>query len=143
MDGDTAPKPASLCQWRGRSAWRRERARLIDATEFLRIALRPAARQRGVVVDEYERAIIDGLAFEDGFDQDKGFTVLITGRVRQLVVRTGKLPVKKPEEGAPLGFRVGQEARWKKRLDRVLIGPVFDCDAIARVGPRRKRDQCR
>jgi hypothetical protein len=113
MGGDATPEPASLGERRGGSAGRREGARLIDAAQFLRIPLRPPARQRGVVVDEYERAIIDRLAIEDGLDQDKGLAVLITCRVSQLVVGTGELPVKKPEEGTPFGLWVGRQSRGK------------------------------
>jgi hypothetical protein len=125
-------------KWCGGRAGRRERARLVDAPQFLRIALRPAARERGVVVDENERTTVYGFAFEYRFHQDKSFAILIAARIGQFIVGAGELPVKKPEECASLGLRIRCQAWRKKRLDRVGVRPLFDGRAIARVVPRRK-----
>src|SRR5580658_665768 len=134
---------AALRQRGGGRAGRGKCPCLIDATEFLGEPLRPPARDRGIVVDEDERAIVDRLAVEEGLDQHKGLPVLIARRIRHFVVGTGELPIQKPEEGAPFGLRVSRNPRGQQCLDGILMGPVLDGETIAGVMPRRQCGQRR
>jgi len=71
-----------------------------------------AARNRGVIVDKNVRAVIHRRAIEHRFNQDESFAILIAGRVGQLVIGTGELPVEKPEERVSCGFWVRRETGW-------------------------------
>src|SRR5271167_4120644 len=140
MRRDASAETTSLGKRRRSRAGRGEAARLVNAAELFRETLRPAARNRRVIVDEYEWAEVDRSILEDRFDQGKGLAILIARRIGQFIVRTGELPVEEPEEGAPAGFVVWSDAGWEEGRDRRLIGPILDRDAITGIVPRR---QCR
>ena len=98
MSGQAGAKAAAFRQGSSGGARRREASRLEDTAQFLRKALRPAARDRRVIVNEDIGTIVDRLAVEDSFYQNKRFPVLIPGGIRMFIVGAGELPIEKPHE---------------------------------------------
>jgi hypothetical protein len=86
MGRDAGAESASLGKRRCGRARRGEAPRLIDAAQLFREALRPAAGERGIVVDEDIGAVIDRRAIADRLDQGEGLAVLITRGVGELVI---------------------------------------------------------
>lgn len=118
-------------------------SRLVYGAQLLGKALRPAARDRGVVIDEDIGAVVNWRAVEDRLDQGEGLAVLVARRVGQFVIGAGELPVEGPEEGAAGGFFIGGEPPRQECRDRGGIRPVFYGDAIAGIAPWWQRRQRR
>src|SRR6202012_1479502 len=69
-----ATSPRQRCRGRTRGG---EAAGLVDAGQFLRETLRPATRNRRVIVDEDIGTVVDRRAIEEGFDENECLPVLI------------------------------------------------------------------
>src|ERR1700733_9621369 len=110
MCRNAGAEAAPLRERRRGRAWCREAPRLVDAAQFLRVALRPTARQRRVVIDEDKGAVSYRRTVEGRLDQHEGFAILITRRISQFVIRSRVLPVEEPEKGATGGFVIQDEA---------------------------------
>jgi len=78
----TGAKPAASRNRRRGGTRHRKGTRLKDAPHFLGKPLRPAARQRSVIVDIDVRAPHHRLVAIHGVDQNKRLAILITGRLK-------------------------------------------------------------
>jgi hypothetical protein len=86
MGSDACAETAPLGQRRCGGTRCREAACLVNTSQLLGKALRPAARYGGVVVDENIRAVIDRRTFENCLDQEERFSILISSRISQFIV---------------------------------------------------------
>ncbi len=137
--GDAARQAPAAGERAAGGAGRGERAGLEDAADPLREALRPAARERRIVVHVDEGAEHDGRVFPDRVDQHEGLAVLVARRVQQLVVLGGELPVEEQQGGMSVGLRIGRQARRQQRFGGLRVGLVLDADDVAGVVPGRRR----
>src|ERR1700722_14255458 len=70
MSGQATAETTTFRQGSSGRARRREASRLEDTPQLLRKTLRPAARYRGIIVNEDIGTIIDWFAFEDSFHEN-------------------------------------------------------------------------
>ena len=118
----------------------------VDRAELLREALDPAAVHREVLVDPDVDAAADGLPAERRADDEEELLVLALDGVDELVeVGAAGLPVgedRRDEALPPVPGR-GLELGRQQRGDRVRVRAVLDDEEVARVVPRRRRDEAR
>src|SRR5258706_14777368 len=115
------------------------RPRLEDAAVTLREALKPAARQGGVVVDVDQGAEGDRRLVPPGVDENESLSVLVSRRIQVLLVLRRELPIQEHYQGMAVGLGVCRQALGQERCRGPWIGPIFDSDRVAPVvsGGRR------
>ena len=134
-----APKRAPGLEPRRRLAGR-EQPRHVDRAELLREALDPAAVHREVLVDPDVHAAADRLTVVARADDQEELVVLGLDRVLELVeVDRARLPVGE-DRGDRARVLGGLELGRQQRGDRVRVGAVLGDQEVARVVPRRRRD---
>src|SRR5580658_4602187 len=117
--------------------------RLENGPQSLRIALSPAACERGIVVDENVWTIRDRPSFKDSVEKNEELTILVSGGIEIFFVRARELPIVKERVCVPFRLWIGVKSGRQGRGNRGGIRPKLNVQKVGGIIPGRRRVQCR